>query len=92
MKINSWLTNKYIAHRGLFNNKDIPENSIAAFEKAVQNKFAIEMDVRIGVVARRLARARFIVQDAAPVLETVNDVVLQEQGQHPKNTGLVQGL
>ena len=47
MKINSWLTNKYIAHRGLFNNKDIPENSIAAFEKAVQNKFAIEMDVQM---------------------------------------------
>ncbi len=47
MKNNSWLTNKYIAHRGLFDNKLIPENSIAAFEKAVQNKFAIEMDVQM---------------------------------------------
>ena len=47
MKNNSWLTNKYIAHRGLFDNKLIPENSIAAFEKAVENKFAIEMDVQM---------------------------------------------
>ena len=26
----------YIAHRGLFNNKDVPENSLTAFRKAVE--------------------------------------------------------
>lgn len=41
------LTNKYIAHRGLFNNKDIPENSITAYKLAVENNFGIELDVHI---------------------------------------------
>ena len=37
----------YIAHRGLFNNKDIPENSIPAFKKAVENGYGIELDVQL---------------------------------------------
>ena len=37
----------YIAHRGLFNNKDIPENSLPAFQKAVDNGYGIELDVQI---------------------------------------------
>ena len=38
---------RYIAHRGLFNNKDIPENSITAFRKAVENDYGIELDVQL---------------------------------------------
>lgn len=41
-----WLTDIYVAHRGLFNNKDIPENSVPAFEKATANGFGIETDVQ----------------------------------------------
>ena len=37
----------YIAHRGLFNNKDIPENSLTAFKKAIENNYGIELDVQI---------------------------------------------
>ena len=37
----------YIAHRGLFNNIDIPENTISSFKKAVQNNYGIELDVQI---------------------------------------------
>jgi len=44
--LNSWLVNKPIAHRGLWSN-DIPENSLAAFEAAIQAGFAIEIDVRM---------------------------------------------
>lgn len=33
------------AHRGLHNNKDIPENSMAAFARAVEHGFGIEFDV-----------------------------------------------
>ncbi len=47
MKTNCWLTNKYIAHRGLFDNKTMPENSLAAFENAVLHGFAIELDVQM---------------------------------------------
>lgn len=42
-----WLTDIFIAHRGLFNNADIPENSIPAFEKARENDFGIETDVQM---------------------------------------------
>ena len=41
-----WLTDIYIAHRGLFDNVEIPENSLPAFRKAKENNFGIEMDVQ----------------------------------------------
>lgn len=47
MKNNTWLTDKYVAHRGLFDNITLPENSLPAFENAVKNNFAIEMDVQM---------------------------------------------
>ena len=40
-------TEKYVAHRGLFNNEDIPENSLKAFRKAVENGYGIELDVQL---------------------------------------------
>ena len=42
----SWVLQKPIAHRGLYN-FNLPENSLAAFENAVEHGFAIELDVRI---------------------------------------------
>ncbi|MBQ2894051.1 MAG: glycerophosphodiester phosphodiesterase [Clostridia bacterium] len=36
-----------MAHRGFFNNVDIPENSLPAFVKARENNFGIEMDVQM---------------------------------------------
>ena len=38
---------KYIAHRGLYNNLDIPENSLLAFKKAVDNDYGIELDLQL---------------------------------------------
>ncbi len=35
------------AHRGLFHNKDLPENSIGAFQRAVDHGFAIELDIQL---------------------------------------------
>lgn len=35
------------AHRGLFDNKTLPENSLGAFRHAVENGFAIELDVQL---------------------------------------------
>lgn len=38
----------YIAHRGYFDNGgDCPENSLAAFRRAVQNGYGIELDVQL---------------------------------------------
>jgi len=39
--------NKFIAHRGLHDGKVIPENSLLAFKKAIENNYAIEFDVTI---------------------------------------------
>ena len=36
-----------IAHRGVHNNKNIPENSILAFKKALNKDYAIEFDIEI---------------------------------------------
>lgn len=37
----------YIAHRGFFNNEDVPENSMSAFLAAVEHGYGIELDVRL---------------------------------------------
>lgn len=42
-----WISQLPISHRGLFNNKTIPENSIKAFQNSIDNRYAIELDVRI---------------------------------------------
>ena len=47
MKTNNWITDKFIAHRGLFDNITIPENSLPAFERAVNAGYAIELDVQM---------------------------------------------
>lgn len=38
---------KPVAHRGLFDNVSIPENSLPAFQRAVENGFPIELDVQL---------------------------------------------
>lgn len=40
------LKNKYIAHRGLHNGV-IPENSLKAFQKAIEKNYMIELDVHL---------------------------------------------
>lgn len=43
-----FMKQKFYAHRGLFDNEsDAPENSLAAFEKAVDAGYGIEMDVQL---------------------------------------------
>lgn len=42
----SWLLNKPIAHRGLYNSK-YPENSLGAFENAVKNGYPVELDLQL---------------------------------------------
>ena len=44
---NNFLINNVIAHRGIFDNKIVPENSLRAFEKAIRKKYIIELDVHL---------------------------------------------
>ncbi len=41
---NSWLVNNYVAHRGLHDDTS-PENSLSAFNKAVEKGYTIEFDL-----------------------------------------------
>ncbi len=43
----NWLPNYPIAHRGLYDNKTIPENSLLAFQKAIEKGFPIELDLQL---------------------------------------------
>ena len=44
----SFLKNRFYAHRGLFDNEsDAPENSLAAFRKAMDAGYGMEMDVQL---------------------------------------------
>lgn len=47
MKDINFLKQNLIAHRGVHNDKDIPENSILAFKKAIENNYIIELDVHL---------------------------------------------
>lgn len=42
-----FLEDKLIAHRGIYDNKIIPENSLGSFIKAVQKGYIIEFDVHL---------------------------------------------
>ena len=38
---------KFIAHRGLYDNVTYPENSLSAFQRAVQHDYGIELDLQL---------------------------------------------
>ncbi len=43
-----WIIARPIAHRGFHDNEsEYPENSLAAFERAVKNEYPVELDVRL---------------------------------------------
>jgi glycerophosphoryl diester phosphodiesterase len=47
IKNGHWIISRPIAHRGLHNNPDIPENSMMAFGKAIKANHPIELDVQL---------------------------------------------
>lgn len=47
MKNIDFLKNKIIAHRGIYDNKKIPENSLGSFKDALKEGYTIELDVHI---------------------------------------------
>ena len=47
MKKIKFLINSNISHRGIYDNKRIIENTIDSFEKSINKKYAIELDLRL---------------------------------------------
>lgn len=43
----SWYENRPIAHRGLHDNLQVPENSMLAFKNAIEKDYAFEFDVHL---------------------------------------------
>ena len=39
--------NTVIAHRGIHDNKEIPENSLKAFKLSIENNLTIELDIQL---------------------------------------------
>ena len=45
--MNTWFLDRPIAHRGLHFEKEVPENSLSSFQKAIDHSFPIELDIQI---------------------------------------------
>lgn len=43
----SFIKQNFIAHRGVYNNVEIVENSMEAFKEAIKRKYIIELDVHL---------------------------------------------
>lgn len=95
--MNNWLYEKFVAHRGL-HTETISENTVQAFENAIEHGFNIELDVQPSkegklVVYHDLNLARLTncdknVREVA--YDTlVNDVVYRKTGQHIPDFGKV---
>ena len=67
------MKNKIIAHRGIFNNIDIPENSMKAFEKALKLDYPIELDVQL-----TKDNVLVVLHDLSLKRMTGNSLILQE--------------
>ena len=67
------MKNKIIAHRGIFNNIDIPENSMKAFEKALKLNYPIELDVQL-----TKDNVLVVLHDLSLKRMTGNSLILQE--------------
>ena len=44
---NTWITNEPIAHRGIFDNETVAENSLPAYKACIERGCPIEIDVRV---------------------------------------------
>lgn len=43
----SWLSSSNIVHRGFFSGREVPENSLASFDRAIEHSYGFELDVQI---------------------------------------------
>lgn len=72
-----WLRNSYFAHRGLFDN-EIPENSLKAFENAINNDFAIELDVQFTKDKKVVVFHDYTLERIVGISKNINDLNYDE--------------
>ena len=74
---------RYIAHRGLFNNKkDAPENTILAFMRAVEAGYGIELDVQICKDKQIVVAHDYSLKRICGVDKEIKDLTYQELSQY----------
>lgn len=84
------INNKIFAHRGIFNNKTIVENTMEAFEKAIEKEIPFELDVQLTkddkIVVfhdddlKRLTNKRIVIQDTN--YDELKDIKLLDTNAH----------
>lgn len=79
-----------IAHRGLFNNRDIPENSLPAFQKAVDAGYGIELDVQMTADGKLVVFHDANLKRMCGINKDLTDLSLKElQKLHLLETGIL---
>ena len=76
---------KYVAHRGLFNNEDVPENSLLAFHKAMEAGFPIELDVQLTQDGRLVVFHDDNLKRMCAVSKKVIDCTYEELCSYPRH-------
>ena len=72
------IKNILIAHRGIYNNKNIPENSILSFRKAILYNIPIEMDVQITKDSKLVIFHDENIKRMTGVDKDINDLTLND--------------
>ena len=70
------------AHRGLFDNKTVPENSLAAFARSVERGFGIELDIQLTADGRVVVFHDYTLTRMCGVDAKVSELTLKELRQH----------
>lgn len=75
----SLFEDRFYAHRGLHDNKtDAPENSLKAFQKAVDHKFGIELDIQLTKDGIPVVFHDFTLDRACNVSGKINEYTYEE--------------
>ena len=67
-----------IAHRGIFDNKQIPENSLLSFSKAIQLNYPIELDVQLTKDKQLVVFHDLSLERMCGTEKFISDLTLQE--------------
>lgn len=79
----TWIADVPIAHRGFFDNdKDIPENSLMAFQRAAERSYAIELDVHLTKDQKVVVHHDYTLERLSGVNKRLDELTLAEIQTH----------
>ena len=72
------IPNHMIAHRGVFDNKKVPENSLLSFQKALEKKYSIELDVQLTSDNKLIVFHDFSLERMTGICKNIEDCSYEE--------------